>query len=123
MALRQLDSVLSAIRSVKRKFPKLVEEFSQQLHAAIDDAPPEQEPEAAPIRESEVGEQEYGVEKMIAWFQSRNNEPATIPEMANAIGRSAVTIKSIIYTRHKGTFVAIAERGRNNRARYRLANA
>ncbi len=121
-ALRQLESAIATVRTLKRKFPKLVEEFSKQLHAAIDDEPSELEPQIAPANESET-EYEYGVEKLVTWFRSRNNEPASVSQMAAAISRSEKTIKSIIYTRHKGMFVPIETRGRNNRAFYRMAEA
>jgi hypothetical protein len=124
--LRKLETVLAAIRDLKRKHPRLVEEFGQQLHAAIDEEPSEEvlaNEEVSVREEAEPGEEEYGVEKLMAWFRSRNNAPATIQEMAKGIDRSEKTIKSILYLRHKGKFVATERRGRNNRGYYRMAES
>jgi hypothetical protein len=123
-ALRQLDAVIIAIQNLKRKFPKLIEEFAQHIHCAVDDAPPDEEPQPM-IRKDAFpsGERKYGIEKLVEWFRSRNNEPATAVEMAAGIGLSLKAVKSMIYERNKEKFVTLEQRGRNNTAYFRLADA
>lgn len=122
-ALRQIDAVIAMVRTLKRKHPNLVDEFTAQLHAVIDDDPPPQESESGILQTvADAGEQEYGVTKLIAWFRSRNNEPATLRQMAEAVDLNARTVKSILYTRHKGKFVTIKQRGPNNSAYFRMAD-
>lgn len=119
-AVRQLEGVITTIRTLKRRFPKLVDEFNRQLHAAVDDEISEQEIETIIPK---AGEQEFGVEQLVAFLRSRNNEPASIHEMAEAIGKSDRTVKGIIYQRHPGKFVTSTKRGKNNRAYFCLAEA
>src|SRR5262245_29479700 len=84
-AVRQIGAAMATIRKVKRDFPSLFEGFKAELQAAIDQEPPAEEPEptAPPASELDVeAQEEYGVEKLIAWFRARGNEPATIQQMA-----------------------------------------
>ena len=121
LALRKLEGVITTIRGMKRLHPKLVEEFSRQLHAAIDDDPPESANQTETVLDAEPGDESHGIERLIAWFRQRANEAATVQEMAKAVGLSERTIKSIMYMRHKGKFETTDRRGRNNRAYFRLA--
>jgi hypothetical protein len=121
-AVRQLSSIMDTLRRIKARFPRLVEEIRSELLAALDEKPTEHGRELWISPEAETGGSEYGVEKLIAFFRERCNEPATIQQMAKAIGRSEKTVKSIVYHRHRKRFETMEERGRNNRAYFRLAD-
>ena len=119
-ALRQIEAVITTIQNLKRKHPKLFSEFIQAIHAAVDSEPPAQEAKPTILHRVDPDAQEFGVQRLIEWFHSRNNEPATVPQMAKAVDLSTATVKSIIYRRHKGKFAPIDQRGQNNRAFFRL---
>lgn len=123
-ALRQISVAIASLNRIKAQFPALFDGLKHELHSAID-APPTAEhleaqtaiPDEDPVPE----DKQYGVEKLIAFFKARNNAPATIKQMAKAIGRTERTIKTILYTRHKKQFFVAELRGRNNRAFFQLA--
>ncbi len=122
-ALRQLEGVISSIRSVKRRFPQLFEDFVRQLQSAIDDDPTEQELEAANAPDDAPTDTVTGIEKLEAIFRANNNEPMTVKQMAKAIGLRDMTIKSILYERHRSKFVTVERRGKRNEAYFCLAEA
>ncbi len=112
------------IRGIKQRYPELFEGYKHELIAAIEEVPTEKKAwVVVPNAAVDTSEEKYGVEKLAAFFRSRDNQPATVQEMAKAIGRSDKTIKSILYSRHKGKFVTTDQRGRNNRAYFRMAEA
>ena len=121
-AIRQLTTVITLLRNINRQRPDLFKQYKEELHAVIDEQPSKLPVKDETILDDESSdEEEYGIEKLVAFFQERNNEPATIKEMAKAIGRSPMTVKSMIYTRYKGKLVAMEKRGRNNMAYFCLA--
>ena len=121
-ALRQLEGLISSIRSLKRRFPELFDEFGKQLQSAIEDEPTEQELEAATPDDAPT-ESVTGIEKLEALFRANNNEPMTVKQMAKAIGLRDMTIKSILYERHRAKFVTVERRGKKNEAYFCLAES
>jgi hypothetical protein len=120
-ALRQLEGVITSIRSLKRRYPEMFEDFGKQLQSAIEDDPTEQEPETAT---RQIPDQEVplsGFERLVALFRTRNNESMTAAQMAKAIGLRPLTIKSMLYERHREKFVTVERRGKRNEAYFCLA--
>jgi len=122
--LRKLDEVIESIIIARLKCPEVFNEFKKEILAAINDdisayKLPEQSapPEPAP---ASVGDEETGAEKLDAFFRARDNAPASVEEMSSGIGRSKVTVKSIVYRRHKELFERVKQRGPNNAAYFRL---
>jgi hypothetical protein len=124
--VRELDGVLAAIIRARMNCPKVFEEFKADILMVINDdlnsflakpPPPAQAPGPVP---AEPVEAETGAEKLVAFFRARNNAPASIEEMANAIQLSRITVKAIIYKRHAELFERIKQRGKNNKAFFRL---
>ena len=115
--------MISSIRSVKRRFPQLFEDYGEQLQAAIEDDPTEQELEAANAPADVPAETLSGMDKLEAVFRANNNEPMTVKQMAKAVGLRDMTIKSILYERHRSKFVTVERRGRRNEAYFCLSEA
>jgi len=123
LAARQLEAVINSIRNLKRKYPAMVAESASQIHAAVDDDPPELPVEAGVPKNLVLDEGASSVEKMVAWFKDRGNQQSTIAEIASSLGLSEKTVKSIIYSRYKEKFEPTEHRGRHNRAFFRLVEA
>ena len=104
-AVRQLAGIMAAIRKMKSQTPQLFDKFKAELHAAVEEEPREPEPAVIATAKGMDADPEWGIEKLVAFFRGRNNEPATIKEMAAGVGRHTKTIKSIIYDRHRGKIV------------------
>lgn len=120
-AVRQMTAAMATIRKVKLLAPDLFERFKPEFHAVIDEEPSEQKVETDAPDESDPERNDYGIGRLMAWFRNRNNEAATLKQMAKEVGINEKTIKSIIYNRHKGKIVSTDQRGRNNRAYFRMA--
>lgn len=144
---KQLDAVILQILNARRYCPRVFDEFKPEILAAINDdlgliiarLQPETTAQKAAtaktIAESARLTEEYrkaehgkaddqneatGVEKLIEFFRARGNVPTTIDDMAKAIGKTKVTVKVIVYKRHKDKFERMRERGKNNAAYFRL---
>ncbi len=124
---RKLDSVIYTIIHARATCPQVFNEFKQEILDAINGDLTQlvdkvnakmaatQPPATSPPEDTP------GVEKLIAFFRARSNAPASIDEMAKAISMSKVTVKMIVYKRHKAKFKKMPERGKKNAAYFRLA--
>jgi len=124
-----MDAVIYQILHARKFCPRVFDEFKQDILSAINenlnDLLARMQPESPAMESGEAAagqiEETTGVEKLIAFFRARGNAPASIDEMATATGKTKVTIKVIVYKRHKEKFEKVMQRGKNNAAYFRLA--
>jgi hypothetical protein len=123
--IRSLDGVIEAIIIARLKTPDVFSEFKKEILAAINDDVSSYHltEKSASTPPTATGDEETGVERLVAFFQARKNEPASVEQMADAIGLSKITVKAIVYRRHAKRFERIKERGKNNMAFFRLQEA
>lgn len=105
--IEKLEGLISTIRETLDAYPELCADFAEELRLLagpelIADTP------LVATRVTPSGGIHARVpstaERMLAYFDSNDNQPATLEEVAKAIGGNEITLRQIVYKRHKDKF-------------------
>lgn len=133
--IKRVPSLIAELREIFEVFPELRPGFESDLRrlagvptagvasdsAAINgsDADPEVDDEDEPEPEEEG---QHTGDRMISFFVSRGNAPASIAEIIRAVGKAPTTVKSQLYKRNKGRFVRHLVRDKPNASYWQLSD-
>jgi len=100
-AIDEANTALTTLRDVFIKHPDLVTYFTPGIRTLLDFIDEEVD-EPSSTLDSDDGS--TALSRIIRFFEDRGNRPAVMSEIVDGVGGNSVTIRQVLYKRHRDKF-------------------